>query len=244
MIVVGHSHIVCVAQAATEVGAPLHVINIKSIPRRELTAGADLSPQFLEKLQGLLRQDGSGHLFSLMGGTVHTALGLLRHEQPFDFVLPSRPDIPLVDGCELIPYGALRDAMRRKLRFDLSIVERMKRQLGCEVVHFDAPPPALDPEFIRATIWKGLTERLRNAGIGPATVRLKLWLLQSEIVQKACEEMGVEFVPAPAIAVDDDGFLSPAYRQDASHGNIAFGRLLLKGMQRYVEGVAPVPAGS
>ena len=66
-------------------------------------------------------------------------------------------------------------------------------------------------------------------GVTPAPIRAKLYRINSDIFRGSCAELGVDFVPPPAEAVDAAGFLKPQYwTRDPTHANHVYGRLLMK----------------
>lgn len=230
MVIIGHSHVVCVAEAAAESGVACHQVQLKTLKRVELIAERELHPDFLAHVEALLQRDGSPMLVSCIGGALHTGLGLLQHPEPFDFVIPSRPDLPLASDAAILPFAAIKTTMQRRLNFDFFVLRKLSQALAVPVVHFCCPPPAKDEDFVYETMPPRLREDVMQAGVSPAPLRLKLWKLEADLFEETCAAVGIRFVPPPREALDGD-YLAGPYRKNASHGNAAYGRLVLDQME-------------
>lgn len=232
MIVIGHSHVGAIHSAARSLGVELHLIQMKTRSKASLVEAQTLHPDFLKEIQSYIEKDQSKFIFSFIGGALHTGLGLLQHPQPFDFILPDRPDIPLNQNATILPYDAIKFTMARRLKFDLFVLSELRRRLNLPVIHFSSPPPVDNEAFILDTIRERLKEELGKQGVSPAPLRLKLWRVESEIMRERCDVEGIQFVPPPPEALDGD-YLADAYRKDPSHGNEAYGVLLVKQMRGF-----------
>lgn len=241
--VIGNSHIGALRRAMRPRRAALRPgekLNIEAVNRRhdlfmpefeKTPNGERLNSALVARFQPTV-DDPNGIILSSIGGNQHNILGLARHSQPFDFVSPERPDLPIDDGAELIPYGVLRDVLSSKMKKEFKIIRMLRDLAPGRCYHLESPPPsALDN--LGAAYIANWTENFGGKGAAPSFLRLKVWRLHSSIVRDFCESIGVVFVPAPAEAMDANG-----YRVDAAtdidepsavtHANAWYGELVLK----------------
>jgi hypothetical protein len=151
---------------------------------------------------------------------------LLRHPRPFDFVLPTEPELPADDG-ELIPAEALQTVLQRRMFRALSILSLLKQRADGPMYHLESPPPIGDDDYIRNNIDPYYQKRgVAELGIVSRNLRYKLWRLHSQLVRQACTELQIEFIPCPAEAMQG-GFLREDLRANATHANEIYGGMLL-----------------
>lgn len=167
---------------------------------------------------------------SMIGGNQHQILGLVQHPRPFDFFMPGS-DLPVDQSCEIIPYHAVRDIFAAGLRSGDGVKLRTLREAAtCRMVHMTPPPPKEDAEHILRRFEShfakaGLSER----GVSTPTLRLKLWIVQVDVLKDLCTELGVELLPPPPGTLTDLGFLEPKYyANDATHANTDYGLMILR----------------
>jgi hypothetical protein len=171
---------------------------------------------------------GGTHVFSLIGG--NHAVGIHRHPVPFDFVLAEAPDLPVQQDAQLIPLDAMRVVVERSVAAALRTLEDVVALARGPVYHFESPPPTSERYLARKPGGRG-----RGLFPSPAKfVRYKLWRLHSEIVRRHAEQCGVQFVPHPPEAVDEDGFLLPELTANVTHGNAEYGALVVRQMEALV----------
>jgi hypothetical protein len=220
VICIGSSHTSSVALAARAANADIPIINLKHTPAfADDSAERALHPSLVPWLSGKT-------VVSMVGGNVHNQLGLVRHPRPFDFVLPSEPDLPSGDG-ELIPSGALETVLHKRMTTELTLLRLLKRHAQGPMYHLESPPPVADDEYIRASIDPYFVERgVGELGIVSPLLRYKLWRLYSGLVRRACVALRINFVPCPAEAMTN-GFLRTELCANATHANERYGSLLL-----------------
>ena len=191
---------------------------------------------------------GSPELVLLaIAGNEHNSLGLVNHPQPFDFVLPEAPNLPLDAGAQIVPAGLVREVFRFSLhQVAFPILRHLKAHLSLPLFALEPPPPIASAAYTAARTQpesqneedrgaalstlrrkEGLLQRLRERGVAPAALRYKLWRVQSSLLKEFCSELDIEFVPAPSKAQDAEGLLSePYWGSDATHANAAYGQLV------------------
>ncbi len=219
-VCIGHSHTEPLAAAAASSGTRLEILNFWHLPGAvTIEAGRTvLSPALRERL--------GPPVFSLIGGAVHQDVGLIQHARAFDVVLPGRPDLPLAQGAEIIPHGAVHAAMLARTQPYLDIMSAVRDAVQGAMFHMESPPtyadeqvPPDDPGF---ALFFG-----QGAAFSPAWLRYKLWRIHSDIVAEHCLRHGIVFVAHPAEAVDGTGFLLAAFHGTPAHANAAYGALVL-----------------
>lgn len=243
-LVIGHSHvgaIIRAVKARKAALAPGETLNIEAVNRRHesflpefektLTGGEQINKNLLAMIKRTLR-DPHGLIVSCIGGNQHNILGLARHDQPFDFVSPERPDLPIDDGAEMIPYLALKDVLAAQMKKEFKIIRRLSDVAKARLYHVESPPPHPSNE-LGAEYIANWTKQFGGRGAAPASLRLKVWRLHSSVVREFCESIGVPFIPVPAEALDANG-----YRVDAAtnhgdpaaitHANAWYGELVLR----------------
>ena len=224
-VLIGHSHAKAIFEAAELQGVRLNGYNFWSAPQPALNADRSaFHPKIAEVLQ-------RGPVFSAVGGSVHSVMAMVQHPRPFDFVLPSRPDLPMIEGAEVVPFAAIRRAMAGAVAEYLQIMRLVREQATGRVFHLEPPPPLEDGGRVLQDVpWMFFPDLTRE--VAPASLRYKCWRLHSELLAAFCAEHGVELIPAPPEAMDGRGYLKPAHYLDAMHVNASYGALVLRQMKR------------
>ncbi len=224
-VLIGHSHAKAIFDAALDRGVRLEGYNFWNAPQPAIDADRTaFHPQIARTLS-------RGPVFSAVGGSVHSVMAMVEHPRPFDFVLPSSPDLPMVAGAEVIPFAAVRSAMAALLHEYLQIMRLVRSTAMAEVFHLEAPPPLEDGERVLADVpWMFFPDLTRE--VAPASLRHKCWRLHSELVAAFCAEHDIRMIPAPAQAMDDRGYLRPDLYLDAMHVNASYGALVLAQMKQ------------
>ena len=219
-VCIGHSHVAALAKA---MDPDLDALN------------------FWETGDPWLVRDGATHLrddlaervakgrlvLSSVGGSAHTVLGTVEHPRPFDFILPSQPNLPLDDSRDIVPADAVREKLLEMTTPYLDTLAALKQSATAPVVHLEPPPPVADTDLIAARIpWVFYPGQPHV--IAPKWLRYKVWRLHCEVIAAACARHGVALARAPAASMDQEGFLHPDFNEDGAHANGAYGALVLK----------------
>lgn len=224
-VLIGHSHAKAIFEAAEQEDVRLKGYNFWSAPQPAIAADRKaFHPEIAETL-------AHGPVFSAVGGAVHNVMAMVRHPRPFDFVLPSRPDLPMIAGAEVVPFAAFRRAMAASVEEYLQIMQLVVQAATGPVFHIEAPPPIEDSDRVLADVpWMFFPDLTRE--VAPASLRYKCWRLHSELVAGFCADRGIALIPAPLEAMDRGGYLKPEYYLDAMHVNASYGALVLAQMKR------------
>lgn len=241
IMIIGHSHIGCLQSAYKFSAQPLS-FDARFIQLRESRFHPELVPNeggqaLNENLSSAIRDwqtEFAGdkkepRIFLCLAGNQHNILGLVNNPEPYDFVLPDLPDLPVSDDAKLVPYRIIRANMTRRLESALGLASRLLEFVSEPMIWIAPPPPIADADYILQNPG-AFQETASRCGISPAFMRYKLWHLQTTLTREWCEAHGVGFIPVPEEAMDKDGFLSKkawTYR-DPTHGNGWYGRLLLE----------------
>ena len=221
LVCIGHSHTETLAAAAAEAGIAMEVLNFWHLPGAVTTSGGQ--PQLSTALRARLK----GPVISMIGGAVHQDIGLMIHPRPFDFVLPSAPDLPMAPDAEIIPFTAVQDAMRLRAAHDMGLLSAVREAVSGPVFHMESPP-TYEHEELPEDDQAFYDFFGPNAAFSPPGLRLKLWRLHSAEIQAYCRSIGVTFLGHPAEAVGEDGFLLKSFHGTPAHANASYGALLLR----------------
>lgn len=156
--------------------------------------------------------------------------GVAAHKVPFDVALPDRPDLSLAAGAEIVPYDALLAVVEQHARASLRLLPSIQAAVTVPVVLVQPPPPVADQERIMRSA-RSYASALAETGLAPAHLRLKMWLLQAEVLRRVCRESGIALIETPEDALDSEGFLAPHYFGDFVHANAGYGHRLLHEME-------------
>jgi len=167
-------------------------------------------------------------LCASISGNEYQFLGHVEHPRHFDFALPERPDLPVRSGVEIIAPSLMRKTFERSMEHPLSVMNALREATSLPIVFLQSPPPVASADYIRANAGP-FQEAIQENGVAPASLRMKLWLLQSAIFRQRCEDLGCRYLEVPSELVDGSGFLQEAASWvDSVHGNRAYGASVIK----------------
>lgn len=236
ILVVGHSHVfplrLALAQDAARAAeidvCAIHAENLKP----EITDGV-LHPGLAARITG---EDWDA-VFLNVGGGPHVVLGISPHKEPFDFILPFAPDMPLQPNARILPYRLVYDIMKRRNEINLGVISEVNHLAKGRKFHFAYPPP-LEEGHIRSHPG-AFADAIAMRGINPLPLRRKLWMLNNLILRECCEDHGITVLDVPAAMMRPDGALVLyAALHDPAHGNIHYGRALLDQISFAMEAAA------
>jgi hypothetical protein len=218
IVCIGHSHAAAIALAGEAQGHDLDPILFWS---EAGAVGADgaLRPDLAERVRR------GRKVITAVGGSSAGVIGLVEHHRPFDFVLPSEPDLPLDPARELAPADAVRAALAAEEAKYTPLLAQVRDLNPGEVVQVEAPPPVHDSEFIARFVPWGLWPDQPQA-VSPPVLRYKLWRLSCEVIADICARLGVNYQPAPKASLDDACFMRPGLSSDGIHGDVNYGHLV------------------
>ena len=222
MFIVGHSHIAAIEQAAAGLGVSYRSLNLWGFGRPVVYG--DGPPRLEPKLEAML----GPYVISTVGGSAHDMVGLVQHPDPFDFVLPERPELPLIPGAQVLAYDAVRRTVEAMMEGEQLDLVRLLPGNGRRVLHLESPPPTGDDPRMAEEMGMLAFVPKPNLGPSPRWLRYKLWRVHSAIVREACKAAGVTFVPCPLAAFVDGDFMRLELYERPCHANRDYGDLVMR----------------
>lgn len=236
LVLSGDSH-VCALGAPCRLDLPS--ATLLPMPRDdvELYSVEGPFPRDLAYWQDVVRLSQGRSCAICWGGNQHNQWFLFAPRPLFDFVLASRPDLPLHPGAEIVPEAMLRELFWPSVAILSAMLGELCRQDGSPVFILGTPPPKRDegtikgylvtePKLLALAGEKGYS--LDDVAVTPAIVRLKLWCVVQELMAELASANRASFVEVPPETQDELGFLRPEFgAPDATHANPLYGRLML-----------------
>jgi hypothetical protein len=173
-----------------------------------------------------------------ISGNTHNILGLFNHPRPFAIGHPVRGRVPADPDLAFIPQDVARAFLTQKIMQRFAPFAALhSHYAGVPFVHLSAPAPVGDEDHIRAN--PGSFAEVLHMGISPPDLRMALFDLQTDIFAERAAQHGAAFLLPPREALTDTGFLGPGYvADDPTHGNAAYGRLVLNQIDALMEEMA------
>lgn len=230
---IGHSHVEAVEKAADASGRPIEAINFWEVEGGPLgQRDSQGNPRFFDEIAERLRNH-VGPVFSHLGGSPPNVIGTLRHPRPFDFVLPSEPDLPLDSDAEVIPSAAVATLLAKAGRPWFGLMRELARLSDGPIFHMEPPPPSEDSERMKKNVlWPLFPGMLHE--VSPPIFRYKLWRLHSDVLRDVCRPLGIQLVPVSPRCQTPKGFLDPRFFLDGVHGNVDYGALMIEHMEQFL----------
>ena len=238
LVGIGHSHLQAIQDAcqlrqqADPAHAPAACFIQMLTPELSptLMPNGSLNPALLATIDRAMDDTGGSDpfLFDCVSGNEYQFIGLVNHPRRFDFVLPSRPELPLAEGVEIIPSDLMRQSLQAQMGHALAILTTLAQSVSCRFWHVQSPPPLADNDHIRLHPTH-FAEQIAEHGISSPSLRMKLWLLQSQIYRDHCGTAGIDFLPIPNAALDAEGFLDQrGWLPDPAHASSWYGELVVQ----------------
>lgn len=235
ILVVGQSHVMAIQRAAkthreTWPDEPrTRIIHTLAEPYR--SEGEEFGPLARAAIADQIARH-QPRLVSMLGGNAHNMISLMRPPRPYDFILHGEAEgPPLAPDAELIPEALVRAALEERLRTDFWRL-RTLREIAGPFIHVESPPPVINDAFIRGRA-EAYFRDYSDREIVPAApgVRWRVWRLASRILREQVEALGCRFLAVPPAVQDADGFLRIELAADPTHGNEAYGELLIRAIE-------------
>ncbi|MBR0644715.1 hypothetical protein [Plastoroseomonas hellenica] len=233
IIIAGHSHVFAFQFGSTAVHNPPGLIPLP-MPRENVYGFATTAGPYQPSYWDELVEQAAGKTILLFWlGSQHLAEFLFEHEEPFDFILAQRPELPLQETARLVPEALVREYQASFLAALGEVLDRLVAQPGCRIFLGATAPPKGDDAELRSFMMAEPFFQQQAASFGldlatarftPPTVRLKLWLTIQDLVQDIARARGVPYVPVPPSTQDEHGFLLREFWDwDVGHANHAYG---------------------
>jgi len=226
ILIVGGSHTTALAGAVDEEESQrFTILNLRY--KRFVSFSTDdmITPRLAKVYQ-------PSRVFSMIGGNSHHVLGLVEHAKAFDLYAPEGPPEP---ERNVILYGLLEAALTARMEPYLKQMTSLKGLFDVPMCHILPPPPQLEEDHIIEN--PGAFGNKVARGINPPAIRMKLYNMQSRLLLDHCHNLGMEVLTPPPQALDEKGFLLAPYRRDdPTHANELYGRLVLEQIKERVLG--------
>lgn len=175
-------------------------------------------------------------LFTISGGT-WLSYCTSNRDPKIDFVLPSQPDLEEIPGAVVIPFAEMRRELMEEIAHPLRGIAALRASVPSHIPiwYISPPPPIEDNETVRRCALFAGREIARH-GVTDPVLRLKMYLLHSEILSEACTVNGVQLIPPPADALTETGFIVPeCIAKDGVHANGRYGARVLRDVENRIE---------
>ncbi len=175
------------------------------LPEHGDMSGGHLRPDLEEWLEAY---DDADLILLSVSGSDWLNFCISNRPEPFDFILPSAPDLPLTPGARIIPYAEIKEALRQHIRHIVLGVGLVAKHAKAPVAYLEPPPPIESNDHIAATAaWE--KDAIASRGMTSPWLRLKFYRLHSELIAEACSAAGVPFHHVPDNARTENGFITP-----------------------------------
>ena len=187
-----------------------------------------------EEIERRIKEDRDETIVTMILGNAHNTYGLVRHRQPFRFYPPHSPR-PVGTGEQIRPLPLIQAEIGGIAKRELDCIRWIAGLSDKKVLLVIPPPPKPSEVVLRNP--QNFAERFEKFGIAPDDFRAGCWQVHRSMLIELSGELGLMLVDVPPETVGPDGLLKAEYcREDATHANFEFGKLLL-------ERIAAVAAG-
>lgn len=187
--------------------------------------------------------DGNHNIvFCCVRGSELVGLSLWNPPPLFDFVIPSRQDLGVEKGRQILPYSFIQSAIEPTLADTMSIYMGLRAAMPhTRLVHIFPPPPIADGRFVVEKLNRMDAEFQKvcaRDGINSALLRLKYHYLYMDTLTTQLAALDISCLAPPPQAIDDEGYLLQEYWLDYTHANAAYGWLVLSQLEMAVSSSA------
>ena len=228
-IIIGQSHCHAIGQALEQHGDRYPEICVYRLDDKRSKDDAISLADALE-LVGNLPPEVC--LFLAVLGGYHNLLGLVRAGESFDFLVGPE-DTPDPQVKFRVPHRAIVSAFEPQFT-EAGKIRRLIAAASCTLFLLSSPPPKADNDFIMERFTRPKNRIYRNKvvakfGVERPESRLKLWQLEEGLMAQWAQTLKMQFLPAPRLAFDSNGFLkADYYEDDVTHANSGYGELVLE----------------
>ena len=172
------------------------------------------------------RQKPDALLLACMGNEFNARI-MLQHPDPFDFDYPAS-GFDVIEGRTMIPLSLMRDQLRTLAEQNALQFWRFFTEFVEVPIFVQPPPPPIGDEAHIRSFPGAFRDRIDSYGITPLSIRAKMWRLYCDVLRETvAEHDGTTFVEIPDVAFEDGGLAKQFWQQDPTHGNRAYGRMML-----------------
>lgn len=233
-VIAGHSHLSSFAALAPTLGGVEVVATADGLPFDILKGPWPRDDAYWARLREL--SDQHEVILSWQGN--QAAQFLFAPEPDFDFVSSTLVSAPVDTRALVVAERAVRTLFEKSFAGLRVVIEQLRAgDHPCAITVLGTAPPKgdnarlranlhVEPYFAKLALSRNM--ELADVPLSNPMLRLKLWSLIQQMTCEVAEASGCVFVPVPADAQDDQGFLRPEFwAGDITHANHAYGRLQL-----------------
>lgn len=171
---------------------------------------------YLEKWQG------HTPIISMLCGNEHSQ-HIIRTSIDYDFIEHDVPEIAsftqMIDGHFI---DSQIDAWVKAVSLPLLAV---RKSIENPICHILPPPPRAHPQLTRHL--EGYKDLVERYGFAPDQLRLKWYRRYCRLLTQQLNSFGIDVLPAPGEAIQQDGLLLEGYAEGLTHGNVAYGHCVV-----------------
>ena len=197
-----------------------------------------INPRIEHYINNRVDGDAKQVYFCQFGGNSHNVY-LLLQQKKFDFVLPSHPDLPLIKDAEIIPYGVIEAVLKKDAEGYLANMDAVRNSFPDNDIYAIISPPPIydDTKVLEVVNYDGFFERFPNKVVNPYSLRLKGWLLQTQLYASLAKKIGIKLI-YPSDFLSNDGLSMPKdyIGNDPTHGNVEYGGAVLRNIEDTLNG--------
>jgi len=183
-------------------------------------------PALEQRLGDIIRQHLPDAVICVLMGNEYNSMAMVRHPKPYDFAWPER-GFAAAPGVEEIPFAMMQAQLAMLAERNALLFWRVIAQAAdCPVYLLPPPPPIASEAHIRAHPGK-FGEMAAKHGINPPQFRQKMWQLYCQVLRQAVAGSATRFVDLPGTVFDGGYLAEPYWSPDPTHGNAAYGEILL-----------------
>jgi hypothetical protein len=245
VVAIGNSHLEALWNASRGGGVPVDVKCLRFMtpaytPHWTTIDGTKhANRRYLDDARDLIRSEKPTAVVCFAASNLSFDVGSANRPRPFDFVLPSRQELPLC-ADEIVPYDMM---MERAMAAEAEWSEFVAIGVNSGVPVWSVAPPAplVSFDLFLPRMTHQIKDIITTRGVAPAPFRHKMWLLQVEADRRVAASAGAGFLEVPPASVNDVGLRPVEYAGDALHGNAAYGSLVLQQIADIIEGDRHAP---
>jgi hypothetical protein len=154
----------------------------------------------------------------MLGGNEPNGFFFYKSPKPFDFFHPGHPETD--PRKQIVPLAEIRTIVNRLLFRATLSMRALAKQLPLAKRYYVAPPPPI-PSDDHISSYPEIFD-FKTHGIEDKNIRLKIYLLQVEIMSEVCKNNGLEFRGPIKSNMDEVGFLAEAYWEGCTHASAPY----------------------
>lgn len=186
-----------------------------------------IHPDLQRRLRFILKRDMPQAVFLSVMGNEFNSIAMMRHPEPFDFHWPEM-DLPADPAMQIIPFDLMKAQIRALAEDSALLFWRFFASVYEGPMFMVPPPPPIADEAHIMAYPGAFADRVAQFGLSKPEFRLKMWMLYCEVLREAVAGSSTRYVELP-IEIFDMGYLKSTYwREDPTHGNEAYGAMVLK----------------